>query len=859
MTYGIIYIEKYFMPTGAYPKGDFMKKRLLLVTLMLALLVCLFAVSASAENALKPQDNNAYGELSFFDESITVGRTNAKYGFTPYIDAEGTTYARVVVGDGTTFYTFPTAYVLSEGTIYGEGQINTYVRDLSSLNSAMQAATGTNPNWNDDNIYRIELPHTVIRLNGGSQQSFQGYDNVIEIRLQPNSHVKDQNKTLIFWKCFNLETIHNLDTFTFRNGCLSGSFQECKKLKNLTLGYSPEVTTTSSNAFVGCTALESVNLFEAFPNLTEIGQSTFSGCSKLVSTSSEKGYIVFPSTLTSIGQTAFAGCTSMEILSFPASLTFVGAQCFKGNTSLKLIDFNGNQNNVTFDNNGVFRDCSALKAVSLPKNTTHLYNGMFANCVELEAVYLPSALVALDGNKYGDGCFDDCNKLYFTSQEFDVEAFITNSKYDSEKFEQNKPVKDEVYFFPSNFSLMGDTQNSPIFLFCTNLNPVIVFPETFTGGLSSDGDLLNIGTKDSPKKIVFLGDMTAFNAQTQNNRQNYISFYFMNEADKSPADIGYKNGYGSADATEGYMFFCHGDNEGYYQILRNSGVSEKKTDKNLHLMNPDLTETTFKATCIKNSIETQYCFCEVKLYEGEVANSATGIHIYADDHNCATSDKCTSDPDCTAATEALVHELIETLLYESYLTNGTYNACCKNAGCDVGKATNQVKSPIFVAGAEKGYSTNSDNGIAFGGYSINIDALKEFNRVNKESGLKFGIMLVNPDYLDEKTTFMQNGLINTKSGALQVDLSNTEYSNVSIMINGFVGNAADLSLVISLYAYTDADDVEFIQSEDTKCASAKVTKSDATLYTVTYKSVFEGISDLSNLGEYVVRSKEQIA
>ena len=117
-------------------------KKLTLVFAIIAVLVCLLAVSVSADNQLKPQNTNAYGEISFFDESITVGRTNTKYGFTPYIDAEGTTYARVVVGDGTTFYTFPTAYILSNSAIYGEGQINTYVRSMTSLNSAMEAATG---------------------------------------------------------------------------------------------------------------------------------------------------------------------------------------------------------------------------------------------------------------------------------------------------------------------------------------------------------------------------------------------------------------------------------------------------------------------------------------------------------------------------------------------------------------------------------------------------------------------------------------------------------------------------------------------------------------------------------------------
>ena len=125
-----------------------MKKQILLMLSMVIMLACIFALSVSAETDLKPQDNNAYGDLSFFDESVTVGRTNTKYGFTPYIDAEGTTYARIVVGDGTTFYTFPTAYALSNSGVWGDDSHGTiYVLDLTSLNTAMEAQTGTNPGW----------------------------------------------------------------------------------------------------------------------------------------------------------------------------------------------------------------------------------------------------------------------------------------------------------------------------------------------------------------------------------------------------------------------------------------------------------------------------------------------------------------------------------------------------------------------------------------------------------------------------------------------------------------------------------------------------------------------------------------
>ena len=170
-----------------------------------------------------------------------------------------------------------------------------------------------------------------------------------------------------------------------------------------------------------------------------------------------------------------------------------------------------------------------------------------------------------------------------------------------------------------------------------------------------------------------------------------------------------------------------------------------------------------------------------------------------------------------------------------FLAGGKYNYGCSNDGCTAIDIVDEDAKAIFSAGVDKGYSASeSGTGIAFGGYTINIDALNEYNRVN-EKDLTFGIVVANPNYIGD--SFMTNGTVNSTKGFLQVDMSDAEYSNIQIMVNGFVGDSANLSLVFTLYAYTDADDVEFIQSEDTLSASAKVTKTDATLYTVTLNSV----------------------
>ena len=829
-----------------------MKKKLFILAIMVIAIMCIFAISVSAETTLKSQTNNAYGELSFFDESVSVGRTNTKYGYTPYIDAEGTTYARVVIGDGTTFYTFPTAYALSNTAIYGEGNRSIYHLDLTSLNSAMQAETGTNPGWTYKNVYRIELPYNMTYLNGGNSQAFKEYSNVIEIRLQPNTTTKDSNKQmLLFWNCRNLEVIHNLDTFVFKAGVTGGAFQNCAKLTNLTIGVSPDLTDTQDSMFSGCTALQSVNFKEAFPNLTKVGMKCFYQCTNLVSTSSEEGIVSLPDGVTTIGQndngSAFYECKAMKYLSLPASLTHIGSTAFTNCTALEFVDFNDNPNDIEFYNYGHFSGCTALKAVSLSDNITTLKNRMFVSCTSLQAVYLPTKLEQMNTNGNGQGPFCYSSKMYFVQEPFEVRD--ENGNFFGDSFVM--PTKPDVYYMPENLSKAGGNVSSGTwFRDCVGLNKTIVMPVAFTSSTVVQM-FRDTATSSNRKNVVYLGDMESI-AWSERNR--YISFIFANPADTDISSVTFSNFYNNLN-NDCYFYFCSTGYRYTMAAANATAVAETKVENTYnHIMSPKLTETTSKATCIANAVETQYCFCTFKMHEGEVANSATGIHIYDDDHDCTTSDKCTSDANCIAVTEALAHEIYETLVYVSFLENGEYCYGCSNEGCTVIDVESSAK-PLFDGG--EGFSTKGEDGIA-GGYSINVDAVNEYKRIN--GNLTVGIMVVNPNYLDGKDSFLDaQGKVNTSGGALQINIADSQYKNVSVAITGFVGNAEGLSLVIALYAYDEVENVEFIQSSTTQCGDKNVTIGDTTLYTVTLASVKAGNNNLSDLGDYVMPSQKENA
>lgn len=229
-------------------------------------------------------------------------------------------------------------------------------------------------------------------------------------------------------------------------------------------------------------------------------------------------------------------------------------------------------------------------------------------------------------------------------------------------------------------------------------------------------------------------------------------------------------------------------------------------------------------------------------------------HLDAD-ANCNTEGEC--ERKCGVTLEAKEHNItVNTFEYPNgFASQGVRNYLCTNSGCTVVDIVNKTENAIF--GTSGGYSTDG-KGIS-GGWTVDTTLLKEYNNLHTASPVTFGIVIVNPSHLIGNSFFNEDKQINVASdgkGALQVEMSSTEYTNFSAFITGFTGYES-LELIITAYAYAGDGAVEFLQDASSSSYVSTIEKSDATLKTVSFEKVCE-IADIQTLDANVPSNKEEI-
>ena len=139
------------------------------------------------------------------------------------------------------------------------------------------------------------------------------------------------------------------------------------------------VTSIRSNAFNGCSSLQSITIPSS---VTSIRDSAFNGCSSLQN-------ITIPSSVTSIGNQAFRDCSSLQSITIPSSVTSIGSNAFNGwcggrftcssSAEIKSGSYVSNTQCV-YD----FSDCNSIPILSSSNGLTRKE--------QVSAIYVPDAL-----------------------------------------------------------------------------------------------------------------------------------------------------------------------------------------------------------------------------------------------------------------------------------------------------------------------------------------------------------------------------------------------------------------------------------------------------------------------------------
>lgn len=527
--------------------------------------------------------------------------------------------------------------------------------------------------------------------------------------------------------------------------------------------------------------------------------------------------------------TTFRHCALLEAVYLDkgsdSAPIFILSQSFEYCSKLRYINTES-INLIEIGGNGVFNGCTSLTQINLP-NTLKVLGHYTFQATGLTEFTFPSSIKKIDGS----ATFKNCASL---ENVYGLEALIESRAITgilANMFENCTSLETlfENGVFPEGLSSIGGSA----FVGCTSFGPNVILPNSLT----SIGQSAFAGCT-SLEKVVLGASFTTWSSYDGFKNCSALEEVWMPE---------------TMTAIAGNVFNTAASNCVFYFTGTKGQLDNVKANANSN-------NSAFHNAY--NQAKSWDEFQDIETKSGRyIVYGVNECFAFYDNNHTLTGTDCTKDDTCKICVLPIAkqaeHTLLEALVYANGFTeNGVYTCDCTFNGCTVVdiKAGDEGSSraPLFNGG--EGFSTKGEDGIA-GGYTINVDGVNEYKRIN--GSLTFGIMVVNPNYYYGKDSFFDtNGKVNTSGGALQVEFTNNQYQNVNVSLTGFAG-ADDLSLVIALYAYDDAESVEFIQSTTTKCGDKNVTVGGETLYTVTLASVKSGANDLSSLGDYTIEEPQK--
>ncbi|MBQ3040523.1 MAG: leucine-rich repeat protein [Clostridia bacterium] len=736
-----------------------MKKKLLLTLLVVMTLVCLFTVAVSAEDKIVSSTNNAYGELTTFDEAI--GNTSISN-----LKDDGT-IARTVLTDGNgNYYTIPTVYTLTESYKNQSGKVGEmFLLSFDEISAKLGFTVSKN------SIIRIEFPSDIAFICRNNE-NLSGSANVIEIIVNDGLRFwENSNQMKAFTNCKSLETIDLSGMIIEYSDATYALFENCSSLVSVKLpnAYESNGTPVKYNLnymFGGCSNLETV---ENFGNLTKgvtsYDQNLFYNCNKLYNVTGliTNGIMVVPSNVTYYGNYAFQNCDRIRAIKFTSSSTKMLQSVFHSLDALEFVSF-PRDSKLELPSCEVFSNNEKLKAVAFPDDCTLIPDRGFKNCKGLYAVYLPANLYELKTNGGGQGAFAYNDDMYFVNDYFSV--LDENGEFLFDKFQM--PERPDVYYFPSTLTLLYKRDGGTGFDGNYNLNPVMVLPETVTELWIYDGCFYNCGTTDNQKTIVMLGDMVNVRFNMRDSRTVGINYVFANPLDQDLTSVNIVDTTDRTcyNVTNETIYFCStGKTYALSQWEAHPDPATFEfTTENKHLCDPKKNADK-DATCTSAAGSFTYCFCGKEIsFVADEGSVALG-HIY-DDSN-------------------IVEKILPTLENGKvdFYSDSTYVYACPQCSTDVSRV--EVGTSFFT---KSGYSSNEEDkaNVVFV-IVANYKNIQQYVGEN-DAEIAYGVV-VSANTTGTPLSYV-DGQVKEGANTVKVDMTNTSYSKMTVKVT----KVGDLSL-----------------------------------------------------------------
>ena len=145
------------------------------------------------------------------------------------------------------------------------------------------------------------------------------------------------------------------------------------------------------DAFNSMDTLKSLVIDRGAPNLNELGERSFSGCSNI------EELDLSNSKLTSIPEGAFAYCKNLKTIKLPSTITSIGDEAFYNCQSLTNIE-GLDKCNLKSIGSAAFSNCKSLENLDFSQSTfTNVPSKAFYGCSALAKITLPDTLTTIGG------------------------------------------------------------------------------------------------------------------------------------------------------------------------------------------------------------------------------------------------------------------------------------------------------------------------------------------------------------------------------------------------------------------------------------------------------------------------------